>query len=193
MTPSRFALLAWILYPILLLIGLTWTACWFINKKSAVVLLSSIIGLLSFLVLSQGIKLQSSLKGQFDCFLMRNFEVVEQPHLLENLTIRLTNEAVRFVKLKHASPFLLFMSYIKVHTPLFTSKAFRGHSGHSLYGDNVEEVDWSVGQIVRTIDQLGIRNNTFVYFTSDHGPGLEQIIDGEYHGGWKGHFKGGKH
>ena len=127
-----------------------------------------------------------------NCFLMRNYTIVEQPLILENLTARFTNDAIDFIETNHAKPFLLFMSYLKVHTALFTTKAFSGHSGHSDYGDNVEEMDWSVGKIVDTLDRLGIRNNTFVYFTSDHGPHLEEVYNGQYHGGWKGIFKGGK-
>jgi len=168
----------------------------FMSTKIVLSILSALI-LSCLLVLYRGIELNGSrfvrLQGQMDCLLMRNFEVVEQPFMLENMTVRLTNEAVGFINTKHrsSSPFLLFMSYLKVHTPLFTTKKFKGHSGHSKYGDNVEEMDWSVGRIVKTLDELGIRNNTFVYFTSDHGPDLEEIINGEYHGGWKGHFKGG--
>jgi hypothetical protein len=128
----------------------------------------------------------------WNCFVMRNYDIVEQPMILENLTARFTSEAIDFIEGSQAKPFLLYMSYAKVHTALFTTKAFEGHSGHSKYGDNVEEMDWSVGQIMDAIDNLGIRDDTFVYFTSDNGPHLEEIYDGEYHGGWKGIFKGGR-
>lgn len=127
-----------------------------------------------------------------NCILMRNYTIVEQPIILDNMTARFTNEAVDYIERNQAKPFLLFMSYFKVHTALFTTKKFKGHSGHSRYGDNVEEMDWSVGQIVGTLDRLGIRNNTFVYFTSDHGPHLEEFFNNEYQGGWKGIFKGGR-
>ncbi|XP_027049658.1 steryl-sulfatase-like [Pocillopora damicornis] len=54
-------------------------------------------------------------------------------------------------------------------------------------------MDWSVGQIMATVEKLGLRENTFVYFTSDNGPHLEEVSNtGEYHGGWNGIFKGGK-
>ncbi|EDO35927.1 predicted protein [Nematostella vectensis] len=127
------------------------------------------------------------------CLLMRGFDVVEQPVVLENLTTRLTDDAIKFMRKSHPKPFLLLMSYVKVHTPLFTSKPFQGHSKHGSYGDNVEELDWSVGQIMKELDDLGLRNETFVYFTSDHGPHLHQFNQkGKNIGGWKGNFRGGK-
>ena len=132
--------------------------------------------------------------GRFNCFLMKNYDVVEQPTVFENLTVRFTDEAVNFIRANKDGPFLLYMSYAKVHTPLFTSRAFVNHSVHGRYGDNVEEMDWSVGQIMAAVEKLGLKENTFVYFTSDNGPHLEQTdpLTGEYLGGWKGIYKGGK-
>uniref|UniRef100_A0A8C6S6C8 Arylsulfatase D n=1 Tax=Neogobius melanostomus TaxID=47308 RepID=A0A8C6S6C8_9GOBI len=66
-------------------------------------------------------------------------------------------------------PFLLFFSLAHIHTPLFTNPQFMGKSRHGLYGDNLEEVDWIVGQITETVDSLGLSNSTLMYFTSDHG------------------------
>ena len=125
---------------------------------------------------------------------MKNYDVVEQPTVFENLTLRFTDEAVNFIQTNKDSPFLLYMSYAKVHTPPFTSRPFANHSAHGRYGDNVEEMDWSVGQIMAAVDKLGLKENTFVYFTSDNGPHLEQTdpLTGEYQGGWKGIYKGGK-
>ena len=84
------------------------------------------------------------------------------------------------------------IAYHKVHTALATGEAFKGISRHGRYGDNVEELDWSVGKILDTISQLKLKENTFVYFTSDHGPALHMKVNGEMHGGWKRIFKGGK-
>ena len=85
------------------------------------------------------------------------------------------------------------MSFAKVHTALFTTKPFVNHSVHGRYGDNVEEMDWGVGQIMAAVEELGLRKNTFVYFTSDNGPYIEEVSDtGEYHGGWSGIYKGGR-
>ena len=129
----------------------------------------------------------------FNCLLMRNFDVVEQPVQLKNLTVRLTADAVDFIQQNANKPFMLLMSYVKVHTALFTTRAFEGHSGHSHYGDNVEEMDWSVGKIMSALEKLGLKDDTFVYFTSDHGPHLEEYgPNGQYEGGWKGSFRGGE-
>ena len=63
---------------------------------------------------------------------------------------------------------------------------------HGNYGDNVEEMDWSVGEIVSSLKEENLLENTMVYFTSDHGPHLEETVDtGEYCGGWRGLYKGG--
>jgi len=123
---------------------------------------------------------------------MKNYDVVEQPTILENLTMRFTDEAVNFIRTNKESPFLLYMSYAKMHTALFNTWPFVNHSVHGRYGDNVEEMDWSVGQIMAAVEELGLKENTFVYFSSDNGPHLEEINSGEYHGGWKGIYKGGK-
>lgn len=88
---------------------------------------------------------------------------------------------------------MLFFSFLQVHTGLFASPLFRGRSQHGLYGDAVMEVDWSVGQIMQTLEHLNLKENTLVYMTSDQGPHLEEIsIHGEMHGGYSGIYKAGK-
>uniref|UniRef100_A0A3Q3W937 Sulfatase N-terminal domain-containing protein n=1 Tax=Mola mola TaxID=94237 RepID=A0A3Q3W937_MOLML len=127
-----------------------------------------------------------------NCVLMRDHSVVEQPYSTENLTQRMTHEAVDFIE-NSARPFLLFFSFIQVHTAMFASAAFRGTSRHGIYGDAVHEVDWSVGQIMETLERLKLTENTLVYLTSDQGPHLEEIsAKGEVHRGWSGIFKAGK-
>ena len=129
----------------------------------------------------------------FNCFLMRDFDVVEQPVYLTDLTQRFTTDAVRFIQQNKHRPFLLFMSFAKVHTALFTTSAFANRSQHGKYGDNVEEMDWAVGQIMKAVDDNHLKKKTFLYFTSDHGPHLEEVMPtGEYHGGWRGKYRGGK-
>uniref|UniRef100_A0A8B9HXG6 Steroid sulfatase (microsomal), isozyme S n=1 Tax=Astyanax mexicanus TaxID=7994 RepID=A0A8B9HXG6_ASTMX len=128
-----------------------------------------------------------------NCFLMRGDEVVEQPYVSENLTQRMTNEAVEFLERSSDRPFLLFFSFLQVHTALFASPRFRGRSRHGLYGDAVIEVDWSVGQIMKTLERLKLVENTMVYLTSDQGPHLEEIsVHGEVHRGHNGIYKAGK-
>lgn len=127
------------------------------------------------------------------CVVMRDFDIVEQPIQLENLTVRFTNEAKKFVKRNKNGPFLLFFSFAKVHAVLFSSPRFKGHSKHGRYGDNVEEMDWSIGEIIKTLEKENLLDNTFVYFTSDHGPFLEiKLPSGEKLGGSSGKYKGGK-
>ena len=157
-------------------------------NKCVFVFLLTVILLISF-VLNSYLAMASRLQ----CFVLKNYEVVEQPTILENLTMRFTDEAVNFIRTNKHSPFLLYVSFAKVHTALFNTRPFVNHSVHGRYGDNVEEMDWSVGQIMSAVEELGLKKNTFVYFTSDNGPHIEEIADtGEYHGGWHGIYKGGK-
>ncbi|KAJ0009546.1 hypothetical protein NQD34_001248, partial [Periophthalmus magnuspinnatus] len=128
-----------------------------------------------------------------NCILMRNGEIVEQPFSTLNMTQRMTQEAVDFMERSSEGPFLLLVSYLQVHTALFTSADFRGSSAHGLYGDAVQEVDWSVGQILQTLERLGLTQNTVVYLTSDQGAHLEEVsVSGERHGGSNGIYKAGK-
>ncbi|GFY43569.1 steryl-sulfatase [Trichonephila inaurata madagascariensis] len=76
---------------------------------------------------------------------------------------------------------------------LFCSDEFAGKSKHGRYGDNVEEMDWAVGQVMEKLESLGLYNNTFVYFSSDNGAHIEETgVDGQREGGFNGIFKGGK-
>ncbi|KAM4045872.1 steryl-sulfatase [Anomaloglossus baeobatrachus] len=128
-----------------------------------------------------------------NCILMRNYQVIQQPLVYENLTQRMTSEAVHFIQRHENKPFLLFMSYIQVHTALYASAEFRGKSKHGIYGDAVEEVDWSIGNIINELYKNKLHNNTLIYFTSDNGAHLEEVSSsGEIHGGYNGIFKGGK-
>eukprot|EP00698_Gefionella_okellyi_P022744 TRINITY_DN7584_c0_g1_i1.p2 TRINITY_DN7584_c0_g1~~TRINITY_DN7584_c0_g1_i1.p2 ORF type:complete len:389 (+),score=55.70 TRINITY_DN7584_c0_g1_i1:38-1204(+) len=128
-----------------------------------------------------------TLMSPTNCILYRDDELIEQPVKLENLTVRFTNEAVRYVREQH-SPFFLYMPFVKVHTALFTSPAFTNHSHAGAYGDNVEELDWSVGRVMQELDTMGIADNTIVVFTSDNGAWLEEGVEG----GSSGPLRGGK-
>ncbi|KAM6446339.1 arylsulfatase D-like isoform 1-T1 [Liasis olivaceus] len=128
----------------------------------------------------------------WNCILMRNYNITEQPMKLERTTSLLLKEALSFIQSKKHKPFLLFVSFLHVHTPLFTTENFLGKSKHGLYGDHVEELDWLVGQILNAIDKEGLRNSTFIYFASDHGGHLEGQEGTIQLGGWNGIYKGGK-
>lgn len=104
--------------------------------------------------------------------LIRDGEIIEQPAVQTTLTKRYTEEAVKFITDKKDSPFFLYMAHSFPHVPLFASPAFKGKSRGGIYGDAVEEIDWSVGQILEALKQQGIAENTLVFFTSDNGPWL---------------------
>ncbi|MBB6522604.1 sulfatase family protein [Pseudoteredinibacter isoporae] len=80
-------------------------------------------------------------------------------------------------------PFFLFVSHNMPHIPLYASKAFQGRSKAGVYGDVVEELDWSVGEIIKTLKAHGFYDNTIIAFTSDNGPFFEGSVAG---------LKGGK-
>jgi arylsulfatase A-like enzyme len=104
--------------------------------------------------------------------LYRNSELIEQPADQTTLTRRYTEEAVSFIRQHKDRPFFLYLPHTFPHTPLFASSEFRGKSPRGIYGDVVEELDWSVGQVLDTLRSEGIADNTFVFFTSDNGPWL---------------------
>ncbi|XP_004440804.1 PREDICTED: steryl-sulfatase [Ceratotherium simum simum] len=128
-----------------------------------------------------------------NCFLMKNHEITQQPLSYDHLTQRLTEDAAQFMRRNAETPFLLVLSYLHVHTALFSSKDFAGKSKHGAYGDAAEEMDWSVGQILNVLDELRLANNTLIYFSSDQGAHVEEVTTkGEVHGGSNGIYKGGK-
>lgn len=90
----------------------------------------------------------------------------------KQLTRRYTEEAVRFIQSHAQEPFFVYVPHSMVHVPLFVSEAFDGKSGAGLFGDAMTEVDWSVGQVLQTLQELHLDKNTLVIFTSDNGPWL---------------------
>jgi arylsulfatase A-like enzyme len=96
----------------------------------------------------------------------------------ESMTADFTKAAVRFIDENEDRPFFLYVAHKDVHVPLFPSPRFKGKSAGGLYGDAVEELDWSVGEILRALDERGLRDNTLVIFTSDNGPWYEGSSDG---------------
>jgi arylsulfatase A len=101
--------------------------------------------------------------------LMRGELVVEYPADQATLTQRYTAEAVKFIREHKEQPFFLYLPHTMVHAPLAASEAFRGKSGSGLLGDAIEELDWSVGEIMQMLDQLKLDEKTLVIFTSDNG------------------------
>ncbi len=97
-------------------------------------------------------------------------ETVEAAATLETLTPRYTDQAVRFLERSKDDPFFLYMPHTYPHIPLAASPRFKGKSPHGLYGDVIEELDWSVGEILGAVKKLGLDRNTLVLFSSDNGP-----------------------
>lgn len=102
-----------------------------------------------------------------------NGRIIENPVDQATLTERYTAEAVRFIEENHDQPFFLYLPHTFPHAPLYVSEQFDGQSDAGLYGDVVEELDWSTGEILNTLARLGLDNNTLVIFTSDNGPWME--------------------
>jgi arylsulfatase A len=104
--------------------------------------------------------------------LYRNEELIERPADQTTLTRRYTEQAVQFIHEHKTGPFFLYLAHTFPHVPLFASDKFGGKSRRGLYGDVVEEIDWSVGQVLDTLRREGLDKNTLVFFTSDNGPWL---------------------
>ncbi|MGZ9066530.1 MAG: sulfatase family protein, partial [Burkholderiales bacterium] len=104
--------------------------------------------------------------------LLRDGKVVEQPAEQTTLTKRYTEEAVKFIEEKKGGPFFLYFAHTFPHVPMFASPAFKGKGRAGIYGDSVEEIDGSVGEVLEALKKNGIAENTLVFFTSDNGPWL---------------------
>ncbi len=95
-----------------------------------------------------------------------------QPKDMEQLTTRYTERAVNFIERNAAQPFFLYLAHSMPHVPLYVSDKFKGKSRRGLYGDVIEEIDWSVGQILEALSKHKLENDTLIIFTSDNGPWL---------------------
>ncbi len=120
--------------------------------------------------------------------LYRNDRVIESPVRQATLTQRYTEEAIHFIERSRSAPFFLYVAYAMPHVPLAASQDFRGRSSYGIYGDAVEEIDWSVGRIMAALARYGLDRNTVVVFSSDNGPALGT----SHRGGSAGVLRGGK-
>lgn len=116
-----------------------------------------------------------------------NKKIEDEPFQGE-LTRRYTEFAINYINEHAAEPFFLYLAHTFPHTPLYTNDRFRGKSKRGLYGDVVEELDWSVGEILNTLKKMGLEKNTLVVFSSDNGPWLSKGL----HGGSSGPLRQGK-
>jgi arylsulfatase A len=120
--------------------------------------------------------------------LLHNGKVIEQPVDQTTLTRRYTEQAVKFIRAKKGGPFFIYFAHTFPHVPMFASPAFKGKSRAGIYGDAVEELDWSVGEVLAALRAEQLVENTLVVFSSDNGPWL--IMGNQ--GGSAGLLKDGK-
>ncbi|MET0244643.1 MAG: sulfatase [Flavitalea sp.] len=106
----------------------------------------------------------------FQVPLIRNNEEIEKPAIQNTLTERYTKEAVKFIGDNKSKPFFIYLAHSMPHVPLFANPKFAGKSPRGLYGDVIEEIDWSVGEILTALKKNGLDQNTYVIFLSDNGP-----------------------
>ncbi len=122
----------------------------------------------------------------------------------ENIADSITSHAISFIKANKEKPFFMYFATNDVHVPRFPHPRFRGKSGMGLRGDAIVQFDWSVGQIMETLDKLGIADNTIIILSSDNGPVVddgyqdraEELLNGHKPAGpWRGNkysaFEGG--
>lgn len=109
--------------------------------------------------------------------LYENDKVVDTLHNDQSmLTTVLTEKSVDFIKRNKENPFFLYLAHPMPHVPLFVSEKFKGKSERGLYGDVIMEIDWSVGQVMKALEQNGLEENTLVIFLSDNGPWLSYSL-----------------
>ena len=123
-----------------------------------------------------------------DLMLYRNEKPIEVLVDQSDLTKRITDESIRFINENSDNPFFLYIPHPQPHVPLFASEDFKGSTGKGLYADVISEIDYSVGRVLKALEDNGIAENTIVVFTSDNGPWLSY---GD-HAGSSGIFREGK-
>ncbi len=131
--------------------------------------------------------------------LYRGETMVEHPFDQDPLTTRYTKEAVQLIERSGSNqPFLLYLAYAMPHLPLAVSDERRGLSNAGFYGDVIEEVDWSIGQVLKALEEKGIADDTLVFFASDNGPWInmpprmQQAGNELWHAGSAGPLRGSK-
>lgn len=122
------------------------------------------------------------------CFLYKNTTIIEQPINLESMTEKLVADAKKFIRDNRDGPFFFFFGLPQSHTPMFNNPIFNGSSSRGVYGDQINEMNWAIEQILDQLVDLRIDDDTLAIFTSDNGPHKEICEEG----GSAGPFKEGK-
>ncbi|WP_289053387.1 sulfatase family protein [Carboxylicivirga marina] len=113
------------------------------------------------------------------CRILRNHDTLKVINSVEEmgqLTKMYTHEASDFIRQNKDNPFFLYLSHNMPHVPLGASESFRGKSDGGFYGDVIEELDWSMGEVLNVLKEEGLEENTLVVFVSDNGPWIEEKI-----------------
>ena len=106
--------------------------------------------------------------------IFRNKEiVVDTVKSWDHITADYTKEAIEYIDKNKNAPFFLYLAHNMPHIPLGASEKFKGKSAYGPYGDAIEEIDWSTGEILKKLKNLGIDKNTLVIYASDNGPWIE--------------------
>ncbi|MDB4358625.1 sulfatase [Verrucomicrobiales bacterium] len=100
---------------------------------------------------------------------LQDDKVIEEEPDQHFLTKRYTEKAIEFIRENKDDPFFLYLPHTMPHWPQYASPQFAGRSANGAWGDTVEEIDWSTGQILDLLDELNLSENTMVVFTSDNG------------------------
>ncbi len=116
----------------------------------------------------------------------------------EEMAEVITGKAVDFIRKNKGNPFFLYFASHNIHEPRVPGHKFKGSSECGVYGDVIQELDWSVGEVLKTLDELGLRKNTLLVFISDNGP---RVAEGYDDGGLQninghkpaGELRGGKY
>lgn len=118
-------------------------------------------------------------RGPFDPLpILRNEDIIERGPDQRKLTKRYTEETIQFIEENQEEPFFVYLQHTMPHVPLYVSDEFKAKSEFGLYGDVVEEIDWSTGEIIDKLNELGLSDNTLVIWTSDNGPWIQKGKDG---------------
>ncbi|MFD2202677.1 sulfatase [Shivajiella indica] len=119
---------------------------------------------------------------------MRGNEVEEYQVDQQYITKTYTEESLNFIDSSGNNPFFLYLAHNMPHVPIYASPEYQGTSERGLYGDVIQELDWSVGQVLKKLEEKGMLENTLIVFSSDNGPWLVM----EDHGGSAGLLREGK-
>jgi arylsulfatase len=129
-----------------------------------------------------GVPYSNDMTADHPLFEMPRLPLMEDERIIENgdegdkgfdqtnLTERYTERAARFIRDNSGRPFFLYLAHNQPHFPNYTTAAWAGSSGRGRYGDAVQEVDWSVGRILATLEEQGIDDRTVIMYASDNGP-----------------------